>query len=203
MRPSLAALAAVAAATTIGGAPAPVTHVERRSIHHKYTPCNPTPHTVEQAPMPPRGCRNAEETSRAPNVALTGRTGPSYSSTGGRSLLQRATAREPPHQAQPPFTPIAQSQAAQNPTTAPRQCCVHHGSPTHRYAPPHPQRPHNGPPSVPVPPLPPPPRPTNTYTRHTARREHVHYLSPPPPPPRSMLNIWQTLATFKPLSAHI
>ena len=87
MRPSLAALAAVAAATTIGGTPALVTHVERRSIHHKYTPCNPTPHTVEQAPMPPRGCRNAEATSRGP-------TWPSPSAGPSRRWQEPSTARK-------------------------------------------------------------------------------------------------------------
>ena len=87
MRPLLAALAAVAAATTTGGAPAPTTHVERRSIHHKHTPCNPTPHTVEQAPMPPRGCRNAEATSRGP-------TWPSPSAGPSRRWQEPSTARK-------------------------------------------------------------------------------------------------------------
>ena len=70
MRLLLAALAAAAVATATGGAPGVDTRVERRSIHHTHTPCNPSPHTVEQVPAPPRSFRNdlgnAGATSRGP-----------------------------------------------------------------------------------------------------------------------------------------
>ena len=66
MRLLLAALAAAAVATATGGAPGVDTRVERRSIHHTHTPCNPSPHTVEQVPTQPRSFRNAGTTPRGP-----------------------------------------------------------------------------------------------------------------------------------------
>ena len=64
----LVALAAAAAATAIGGAPATGTRVERHSIYHNpHThPAAPIPHTVEQAPRQPRRGLITEATPRGP-----------------------------------------------------------------------------------------------------------------------------------------
>ena len=89
MRLPLAALAAAAVATAIGGAPAVDAHVERRSIHHTHTPCNPSPHTVEQVPTQPHSFRNAGATSRY----FVTRSGPAWPSptTGPTRRWQEAT----------------------------------------------------------------------------------------------------------------
>ena len=120
---TLARIAAAAAATAIGGAPATDTRVKRHFIYHTYTHCSPIPHTVEQAPMQLRIGLNAEATPGTP----PGPEGPPH-----RALAQHAGGRRRQMRARMPalsnptaLQPIAQSRAMPNPIAAPRRCCTH------------------------------------------------------------------------------